>query len=60
MLYHKRIKSDERVEEFFKTAGSRIDIPEVRYIFEKIKKKVYNERGMRLPGASAFQKKRYQ
>jgi 5'-deoxynucleotidase len=60
MLYHKRIKSDERVEEFFKTANSRIDIPEVRYIFEKIKEKVYRERGMRLPGASAFQKKRYQ
>lgn len=60
MLYHKKIKSEERVEDFFRTAGWRIDIPEVRYIFEKIKKKVYTERGMRLPGASAFQKKRYQ
>ncbi len=48
VLYSKRMESDERVEEFFKTADSRIDIPEVRYIFEKIKKKVYRERGMRL------------
>ncbi len=51
VLYSKKMKSDERVEEFFKTAGSRIDIPEVRYIFEKIKKKVYRERGMQLHDA---------
>ena len=50
-LYSKKMESDERVEEFFKTAGSRIDIPEVRYIFEKIKKKVYRERGMQLHDA---------
>ena len=48
IIYSKRIKSNERVEEFFKTADMRIDIPEVRYIFEKIREKVYRERGMRL------------
>ena len=47
-LYSKKMESDERVEEFFKTAGSRIDIKEVRYIYEKVKKKVYKERSMKL------------
>ncbi len=47
-LYSKRIKSDERVEEFFKTAASSINIKEVRYIYEKVKRRVYRERGMEL------------
>ncbi len=46
MIYSKRIKSDERIREFFKTAGDRIDIPEVRYVYEKIKEMIYKERGM--------------
>ncbi|MCL5434219.1 MAG: hypothetical protein M1559_00695, partial [Candidatus Marsarchaeota archaeon] len=48
MLYSKKIKSDKTVEEFFDTAGSRIDIKEVRYIYEKVKSKVYKERGMKI------------
>jgi len=48
MLYSKNIRSDERVEEFFKTAGQKIDIPEVRYIYEGIRKEVYAQRGMKL------------
>ncbi len=48
MLYGKKIKSDKTVEEFFDTAGSRIDIKEVRYIYEKVKSKVYKERGMKI------------
>lgn len=48
IIYSKRIKSDERVEEFFKTAGAIIDISAVRYIYEKVRRKIYRERGMRL------------
>ena len=48
MLYSKKIKSDKTVEEFFDTAGSRIDIKEVRYIYEKVKSKVFKERGMKI------------
>ena len=48
MLYSKKIKSDKTVEEFFDTAGSRIDINEVRYIYEKVKSKVFKERGMKI------------
>lgn len=48
MLYGKKIKSDKTVEEFFDTAGSRIDINEVRYIYEKVKSKVFKERGMKI------------
>ena len=48
MLYSKKIKSDKTVEEFFDTAGSRIDIKEVRYIYEKVKSRVYKERGMKI------------
>jgi putative hydrolase of HD superfamily len=48
ILYSKKIKSNERVIEFFKTAGDRIDIPEVEYLYEKIKEAVYKERGIRL------------
>lgn len=48
MLYGKKIKSDKTVEEFFDTAGSRIDIKEVRYIYEKVKSKVFKERGMKI------------
>ncbi len=45
-LYSTKIKSNESVEEFFKTAGSRIDIPEVLYIYEKVKRDIYKKRGM--------------
>ncbi|EET90570.1 MAG: HD domain-containing protein [Candidatus Micrarchaeales archaeon] len=49
VLYSKRIKSDETVKEFFKTAGRVINLPEVRYIYEKVQRRVYMERGMRAP-----------
>lgn len=48
ILYSKKIKSNERVIEFFKTAGDRIDIPEVEYLYEKVKEAVYKERGISL------------
>ena len=42
--YHKYIKNDADVEEFFETAAKRITIPELLYIYNKVKKQVYNER----------------
>ncbi len=42
--YHKHIKKDIDVEEFFETAARRITIPELLYIYNKVKKQVYNER----------------
>jgi len=47
VIYSKKIRSDERVKEFFITAGYKIDIPEVRYLYDKIKEHVYKERDMR-------------
>ena len=48
MLYSPRIADNERTEEFFKTAGAAIDIPEVRYIYEKVRRKIYKARNMRI------------
>ncbi len=42
--YHKYIKKDADVEEFFETAARRITIPELLYIYNKVRKQVYNER----------------
>jgi 5'-deoxynucleotidase YfbR-like HD superfamily hydrolase len=45
--YSDKIKSDAEVERFFLTARARIDIPEIVYLFEKVKRQVYGKRGMR-------------
>ena len=42
--YHKYIKKDADVEEFFENAARQITIPELLYIYNKVKKQVYNER----------------
>ncbi len=44
--YSKHMKSDERVDEFFLTADPKIDIQEVRYLFNKVKTRIYVERKM--------------
>lgn len=46
-LYNDRLKDDERAKEFFKTADWRIDMPEVRYLYEKVKAGVFKHRNMR-------------
>lgn len=43
--YSRYIKKDEYVEEFFETARRRITMPELLYIYGKIRKQVYSERG---------------
>ncbi|OJI08497.1 MAG: hypothetical protein BK997_00325 [Candidatus Micrarchaeum sp. ARMAN-1] len=45
-LYKDKIKEDERAKEFFKTADRRIDMPEVRYLYEKVKAMVFKHRNM--------------
>lgn len=46
--YSSKIKDNERIEEFFKTADRAINIPEVRYIYDKIRAKIFKERGIDL------------
>jgi putative hydrolase of HD superfamily len=46
--YSSKIKDNERIEEFFKTADKAINIPEVRYIYDKIRAKIFKERGIDL------------
>ncbi len=45
--YSPKIKDKEKVEEFFKNADRVINIPEVRYIYDKIKTKIFKERGIK-------------
>lgn len=45
--YNERIRSDERVREFFDTAGTAITIPEVRDIYERVKAELYKKRGIK-------------
>lgn len=42
--YHKYMKKDSEVEEFFITAKRRINTPELLYIYEKVRRQVYKER----------------
>lgn len=42
--YHKYMKKDSYVEEFFITAKRKITNPELLYIYEKIRKQIYTER----------------
>ncbi len=44
ILYHKQIKSDADLESFFETARRRLTIPELLYIYDKVRKQVYKER----------------
>ena len=46
--YSKFMKSDERVNELFLTAESMMDIPEVVYLYNKVKRTIYRQRGMKL------------
>jgi 5'-deoxynucleotidase YfbR-like HD superfamily hydrolase len=46
VAYSKYMKSDDRVEEFFLVADPQIDVPEIRYIYDKVRKKIYSERRM--------------
>ncbi|MDE1846187.1 MAG: HD family hydrolase [Candidatus Micrarchaeota archaeon] len=43
-IYSKQIKSDKKFEEFFISAAKKIHSPELRYLFDKIKKKAFAER----------------
>jgi putative hydrolase of HD superfamily len=42
--YHKYMEADSYVEQFFETAGRTITIPELRYIYDKIRTEVYSKR----------------
>ncbi len=42
--YHKYLKKDSYVEEFFITAKRKLSTPELLYIYEKIKARIYGER----------------
>lgn len=47
--YHKYMKADSHVEEFFIVARRHITNPDLLYIYEKIRNQVYKERGSRKP-----------